>query len=145
MEPSPSIFLRAARREVLSPNLFGAGLVSGSSPIFMHRLGEGLLQTILRHEQLPEILRKARLRQTALLARVATELDAFASTHPPAIAAALEAAADIRPGEADIVCYDQLAAALAEGIRALVKVQSACVPIVYSEAAAIEYEWRKEF
>src|SRR5579863_4946208 len=37
MEPDPSVFLRAIRREALSKELFGAGIASGASQLIMQR------------------------------------------------------------------------------------------------------------
>ena len=44
MEPNPSVFLRAIRRELKTADLFGAGLTSGASRVIVERGAEILAQ-----------------------------------------------------------------------------------------------------
>jgi hypothetical protein len=145
MEPNPLVFLRAARREIVSEELFGAGLVSGASVIYMHRVADGLAQTILRHEALPGQLRAIRPRQLDLLSRIAAALD----SPPPEFATASAAAsvADAAPGEADVLAYDRLESALAACIRALREQprDAAMFAAFCQEIAALEHERRQAY
>jgi aminoglycoside phosphotransferase (APT) family kinase protein len=121
MEPNPSIFLRAIRREAQSTELFGAGLVSGASTVIMDRSAEILAQLILRREQLPEMLQSLRPRQLASLQAISQRLRLRGARVPVAIDRAIERsyALSTEPGEADVELYDEVGKALADGIRAL--------------------------
>jgi aminoglycoside phosphotransferase (APT) family kinase protein len=121
MEPNPSIFLRAIRREAQSTDLFGAGLVSGASTVIMDRSAEILAQLILRREQLPEMLQSLRPQQLASLQAISQRLRLRGAQVPAAIDRAIERcyALSTEPGEADVELYDEVGKALADGIRAL--------------------------
>jgi aminoglycoside phosphotransferase (APT) family kinase protein len=122
MQPDPSVYLRAIRDEMLSPELFSAGLASGASPVIMRRAAEGLAHLALRGEALAGIVRAARAHQLQLLAEIDACCKRLGVPVPGAIHAATARAAHLEgnlPGEADIKLYDELAAALADGIRAM--------------------------
>jgi len=121
MEPNPSIFLRAIRREAQSADLLGAGLVSGASTVIMDRSAEILAQLILRREQLPEMLESLRPQQLASLQSISQRLRLRGVQVPAAIDHAIGRAhaLDTGPGEANVELYDEVSIGLAEGIRAL--------------------------
>jgi aminoglycoside phosphotransferase (APT) family kinase protein len=121
MEPNPSIFLRAIRREAQSADLFGAGLASGASHAVMHRTAEILAQLILRREQLPQMLQSRRPEQLSSLQAISQRLRMRGAQVPAAIEHVIERARDLNTdsGEADIQLYDEISKCLTEGIRAL--------------------------
>ena len=98
MQPEPSLYLRAIRRELLSPELFGGGLASGASPVVTSRAGSCLGHLALRSEFLPQQLAQLRPRYVALLQR-ASEAEAS--------------------DEDEIRLFDQVSEALSEGLRLL--------------------------
>jgi aminoglycoside phosphotransferase (APT) family kinase protein len=121
MEPNPSIFLRAIRREVQSADLFGSGLASGASHVIMGRSAEILAQLILRGEQLPQMLQSRRAEQLSGLQAISQRLRLRGSQVPAAIDHAIERARNLNSdsGEANVQLYDEVSKGLAEGIRAL--------------------------
>jgi aminoglycoside phosphotransferase (APT) family kinase protein len=121
MEPNPSIFLRAIRREAQSSDLFGAGLSSGASHGIMGRSAEILAQLILRAEQLPEMLQSRRPEQLSSLQAISQRLRLRGAHVPAAIEHAIERAPTLNSdsGEAVVLLYDEISKCLAEGIRAL--------------------------
>jgi hypothetical protein len=153
MEPDPSVFLRAIRREALSNELFEAGIVSGASPVIMYRAGEGLAQLVLRYEKLPAVLRAIRPRQVKLLRDIAQCLDGWGVSPPREITRAVEATetAASRAGEEDIFVHDRLADGLAAGIRTLRSLSNLTAKHaeimgdLCQAASQIEHEWRREY
>src|ERR1700744_2713469 len=121
MEPNPSIFLRAIRRDARSEDFLGAGLASGASAVILDRSAEILAQLILRREELPEMLESLRPQQLASLQSISHRLRLHGVAVPAAIdrAMARAHALDTAPGEAHVELYDDVGVALAEGIRAL--------------------------
>jgi hypothetical protein len=108
MEPNPSIFLRAIRREAQSADLFGAGLASGASHVIMGRSAEILAQLILRGEQLPQMLQSRRAEQLSGLQAISQRLRLRGSQVPAAIDHAIERARNLNSdsGEANVQLYD---------------------------------------
>jgi aminoglycoside phosphotransferase (APT) family kinase protein len=121
MEPNPSVFLRAIRRELKSADLFGAGLTSGASRVIVDRGAEILAQLILRREQLPKVLRSLRSEQLANLEAISQRLRQRQVEIPTEIDCVIERARklDSEPGETSVELYDEIIEALGEGIRAL--------------------------
>lgn len=121
MEPNPSIFLRAMRREAQSADLFGAGLASGASHAVMSRSAEILAQLILRREQLPQMLQSRRPEQLSSLHAITQRLRLRGAQVPAAVEHATERARNLNidSGEAGVQLYDEINKCLAEGIRAL--------------------------
>src|SRR5277367_6463112 len=125
MEPNPSVFLRAIRRELKAADLFGAGLTSGASRVIVDRGAEILAQLILRREQLPKILQSLRSEQLASLKAISQRLRQLQADMPAEIDRVIERARklDSEPGEASVELYDEITEALGEGIRALRRVK----------------------
>ena len=98
MEPNPSVYLRAVRREALSAELFGAGLESGASQVIMQRSAEVLAHLIVRQEHLPTLLRKRLPEQHAALHVIEGRLRVDGVAAPPSLAKVL-AHAHTREGE----------------------------------------------
>jgi aminoglycoside phosphotransferase (APT) family kinase protein len=123
MEPDPSVYLRALRREALSVELFGAGMQSGASQVIMQRSAEVLAHLILRKEHLPSLLRKRLPEQRSALQSLAGRLRERGIAAPPSLTWALAHgdAADSEPGETDVGNYDRIVEGLADGLRALRK------------------------
>jgi aminoglycoside phosphotransferase (APT) family kinase protein len=121
MEPDPSVYLRALRREALSVELFGAGLESGASQVIMQRSAEVLAHLILRKEHLPALLRKHLSEQRKALHAIEGRLRERGVAAPPSLSRALAHAhaADSEPSEADVENYDRIVRGLADGVRAL--------------------------
>jgi aminoglycoside phosphotransferase (APT) family kinase protein len=120
MQPEPSLYLRAIRRELLSPELFGGGLASGASPVVTSRAGSCLGQLTLRSEFLPQQLAQLRPRYVALLQRVATMLEHRGVAAPVRSIPALIRASEVEASDADeIRLFDQVSEALSEGLRLL--------------------------
>lgn len=121
MEPDPSVYLRALRREAMSVELFGVGLESGASQVVMQRGAEVLAHLIMRKEQLPALLRNCLTEQRAALHAIAGRLRERGVAAPPSLTWALAHAhaTDSEPGEADVVNYDRIVEGLANGLRAL--------------------------
>ena len=121
MEPDPSIYLRAIRREAISVELFGDGLASGASRVHMSRAGECLAQIIFRRDRLPELIRRIKAKQAALLEQIVQRLGELHAQAPESALRA-EQALQHEPqalGEEDIVLYDLLMSGIADGVRAL--------------------------
>lgn len=121
MEPNPSVFLRAIRRETLSENLLGAGIASGASYVIMQRGAEVLAQLILRNEHVPGMLRERIPQQKDWLRRILKRLERRGIVVPKSLIRAIECASavDSEPGETDVRTYDLINEGLASGIRAL--------------------------
>src|ERR1700692_3631385 len=121
MEPNPSVYLRALRREALSVELFGAGLESGASQVIMQRSAEVLAHLILRKEHLPALLRERLSEQRAALQAIEGRLRERGVAAPPSHTWALAHAhaADSEPSETDVENYDRIVEGLADGVRAL--------------------------
>lgn len=153
MEPDPSIFLAAIRTELLSADFFGAGLASGASAVIAHRAAEGLAQLLLRHDNLPELLRQARPAQLELLHTITERIKAWGLPLPPEIAHALDQAARSgdHPCERDIVVHDALSNALTVGLRTLRSKkdlradQQEIVREIGHRACGIEHERREAY
>lgn len=121
MQPDPSVYLRALRREALSVELFGAGLQSGASRVIMQRSAEVLAHLIVRREHLPVMLRKRLPEQRAALHAIETRLRERGVAAPTSLTRALAQAhaADAEPSETDVANYDRTVEGLADGMRAM--------------------------
>lgn len=121
MEPDPSVYLRALRREAMSVELFGAGLESGASKVIMQRGAEVLAHLIVRKEHLPALLRMRLSEQHAALHVIEARLRERGVARPPSLTWALAHAGvtDSPPSETDVHHYDRIVEGLADGVRAL--------------------------
>src|ERR1700683_1147858 len=110
MEPEPSVYLRALRREAMSVELFGTGLESGASQVIMQRGAEVLAHLIVRKEHLPASLRKRLPEQRAALHAIEARLRERGVGPPPSLIWALAhtQGADSRPSETDVENYDRI-------------------------------------
>ncbi|GLR66011.1 hypothetical protein GCM10010909_06890 [Acidocella aquatica] len=83
MQPDPSLFLAAIRREILAVDFFSAKLESGLSPILAARAGETLVHLALRHERLSDIAAEFQPRQVVLLDKILAYLREMKIEIPP--------------------------------------------------------------
>ncbi|MET0987536.1 MAG: phosphotransferase, partial [Steroidobacteraceae bacterium] len=118
MQPDPSVFIPAMRRELLSPDLLGRSLAEGIAPIIVQRMAETLAQLTLRHTRLPQILREELAGRTALLKRIKEECPDL----EPSVTSAVEYAVRVGsqpPGQSDVQAYEAWSAAISDCIREL--------------------------
>jgi aminoglycoside phosphotransferase (APT) family kinase protein len=141
VQPDPSLFLPAIRREILRADLFGANLTTGLSPILMMRAGEALVQLQLRYQHLPAIARALQSRLRRLIEQADKAIATQKLARPPAVAESLALAVPSgAANEDDRLFFDAHVRAAVAALAAL-GVQGAPLG---REASAIELSLRQQ-